>query len=134
MATTRAPADKSSTVLRLDATDALALQTKIQLLVALDRYPEALALLDADEDRLTQAYCLYKTGREGEAQEAVAQLDEEEGEDRAAKLLEAQVVCLECHGSRSVPLMLFNTCRATAWRITRLVATSSRTLRRPSTT
>lgn len=79
-------------MLRLNADDSLALQTKIQLLVALDRYPEALALLNADEDKLTQAYCLYKTGREGEAQQAVAQLDEEEGEDRAAKLLEAQVV------------------------------------------
>lgn len=74
----------------------------MQLLVALDRYPEALALLSADSDKLTRAYCLYKTGREGEAQQTIGELDDEESEDRAAKLLEAQVVSPSCRASTSL--------------------------------
>ena len=81
-----------SAVLRLDSADTLATHTQVQLLVALDRYPEALALLSPDSDKLTRAYCLYKTGRETEAQQTIGQLGDEEREDRAAKLLEAQVV------------------------------------------
>ena len=65
------------------------------LLIALDRHPAALALLgesDKDEPSLERIYCLYKTGRVAEAAAGLAQLDEEVAEERAVRLLEAQVV------------------------------------------
>lgn len=69
----------------------------MQLLIAVDRYPAALALLndtDQSEPSLEQIYCLYKTGRVAEAAEGLGALDEDAAEDRAVRLLEAQVVCL----------------------------------------
>lgn len=77
-------------VLRLTPTDTLATQTRIQLLIALDRYPAALQLLT--EPGIERIYCLYKTGRVAEAAEALNGLDEDAAETRAARLLEAQVV------------------------------------------
>jgi hypothetical protein len=41
---------------------------------------------------LTRAYCLYKTGREVEARQVLAEMDEDESEERGVKQLEAQVV------------------------------------------
>lgn len=120
-------------MLRLEPNDTLAAQTKIQILIAVDRYPEALALLNADSDKLTRAYCLYKTGREGEAQQAIGELDDEEGEDRATKLLEAQVVSCGDVDSLTIPDLLF-ILRATVSRITRPAATCSRISQPPSTT
>jgi thioredoxin-like negative regulator of GroEL len=58
-------------------------------LIALDRYPEALTLVQPESDNLTRAYCLYKTGRESEAK---AVLDQLPNHERDAQLLQAQVV------------------------------------------
>lgn len=69
----------------------MASQTRTQLLIALDRFPDALSALDV-ESSLERVYCLYKTGRENEAKEVLGDLDDELSEERAAKLLEAQVV------------------------------------------
>lgn len=76
-------------ILRLTPTDTLATQTRIQLLIALDRYPAALQLLT--DPGIERIYCLYKTGRVAEAAEALNGLDEDAAETRAARLLEAQV-------------------------------------------
>lgn len=91
----RRPLTTSCAVLRLAPADTLAGHTKVQLLIALDRHPAALALLgesDKDEPSLERIYCLYKTGRVAEAAAGLAQLDEEVAEERAVRLLEAQVV------------------------------------------
>ncbi|GAA5861565.1 hypothetical protein JCM1840_005412 [Sporobolomyces johnsonii] len=73
-------------ILRADPADPLAQQTKLQLLVALDRFPDALH--DRSTDALTRAYCLYKLGRAGEAATA---LEDEDDEDRAVQVMRAQV-------------------------------------------
>ncbi|KAL8279179.1 hypothetical protein RQP46_008435 [Phenoliferia psychrophenolica] len=81
-------------ILRLAPSDSLAGRTKVQLLIAVDRYPAALALLndtEKSEPSLEQIYCLYKTGRVAEAAEGLGALDEDAAEDRAVRLLEAQV-------------------------------------------
>lgn len=94
-------------VLRLNPSDALAARTKLQLQIALDEFPAALDAIAAsagddttpasaaateDGATLEEVYCLYKTGREREARDKLAELEVEVGESRAAKLLEAQVV------------------------------------------
>ena len=82
-------------VLRLAPADALAGQTKVQLLIAVDRYPAAISLLREagnGESSLEHIYCLYKTGRVAEAAEGLAALCEDAAEERAVRLLEAQVV------------------------------------------
>ncbi|GAA5943796.1 hypothetical protein JCM1841_001773 [Sporobolomyces salmonicolor] len=73
-------------ILRADPADPLAQQTKLQLLVALDRFPDALH--EHSTDALTQAYCLYKLGRAGEAATA---LEAEDDDDRAVQVMRAQV-------------------------------------------
>ena len=92
MLTISAPA-----VLRLSSVDALASHTKIQLLLALDRYADALRLLASkgteQEYAKEQVYCLYKTGRIADAGKAIEALHEQGGdEDRAIQVLEAQTV------------------------------------------
>ena len=82
-------------VLARDPADQLALATRAQLVVALDRYPEALQLESADP--LTRAYCLYKLARPNEAAEALNELANEQEvddpeQDRARQVLEAQLV------------------------------------------
>ncbi|GAA5841696.1 hypothetical protein JCM11251_007058 [Rhodosporidiobolus azoricus] len=78
-------------LLLLDSSDALALRTHSQLLVALDRFPEALKAQGADD--LSQAYCLYKLGRPADAQDKLRDLEEQgDGEeDRAREVLQAQL-------------------------------------------
>ncbi|KAK4705961.1 hypothetical protein P7C70_g251, partial [Phenoliferia sp. Uapishka_3] len=83
-------------ILRLASTDTLATQTKVQLLIAVDRYPAALTVLDSssnnkDQPTLERIYCLYKTGRVAEAAEGLESLDEQVADERAVRLLEAQV-------------------------------------------
>lgn len=81
-------------MLVLNASDQLAAQTRVQLLIALDQFPRAIDSIKSEQDETTleQVYCLYKTGREEEAAAALAELPVEVGESRAAKLLEAQIV------------------------------------------
>lgn len=79
-------------MLRLNPDDSLAAQTRIQVLIALDRYPQALELLQPESDSLTRAYCLYKTARESEAKAVLNQLPSDHSQDRSAQLLQAQVV------------------------------------------
>lgn len=82
-------------VLRLNPADELAAQTRVQLLIALDRFPTALEssnTLAEGDVTLEQVYCLYKTGREKDALSKLDQVPVEVGESRAAKLLEAQIV------------------------------------------
>lgn len=70
--------------------DELALQTQLQLLLALERYP--LALQSPQATPLEKAYALYKSSRPNEAK-AILQVDEIDlEEDRAAKVVLAQVV------------------------------------------
>lgn len=93
-------------VLRLIPGDQLAFQTKAQLFVQLDRYPDALALLAAQQDAqasVEQAYCMYKSGREAQALEGLKELDAEVRESRTAMLVEAQVV-------RTAPSSARDTC------------------------
>ncbi|GAA5912155.1 hypothetical protein JCM6882_003069 [Rhodosporidiobolus microsporus] len=78
-----------SKLLLLDPSDPLALRTRAQLLVALDRFPEALHA--EGTDTLAQAYCLYKLGRAGDAQDKLAEAEEEGEEDRAREVLQAQL-------------------------------------------
>lgn len=84
-------------VLRLTPADDVAAQTRVQLLVTLERYTDALAALDASgahETSPARIYCLYKASRVSEAREAVTALEDEAREDRTVQLLEAQVVRL----------------------------------------
>lgn len=94
-----------SAVLRLTPGDQLAFQTKVQLLVQLDRYPDALALLAAQQDAqasVEQAYCMYKSGREVQALGGLRELDAEVRESRTAMLVEAQVVRMASGGGRDM--------------------------------
>ncbi|KAM0793542.1 hypothetical protein ACM66B_000979 [Microbotryomycetes sp. NB124-2] len=84
-------------LLRLSEGDKLAVRTKVQLLIALDKHARALQLLndttlsnDAN-NQLMKAYCLYKMSRGDEAQAAVDDISSSERHDRPAKLLEAQI-------------------------------------------
>ncbi|BGP36217.1 hypothetical protein JCM10450v2_000113 [Rhodotorula kratochvilovae] len=78
-------------LLAADPTDHLALRTRAQLLVALDRYHDALAHPAADA--LARAYCLYKLARTDEAQQALntARDSGDDIDDRAADVLQAQL-------------------------------------------
>lgn len=78
-------------LLRLDSSDTLARQTKVQLLIAMERYAAALALTTDTELELERAYCLYQTGREAQV---ALQVD-----SRGAQVLQAQAV-------RSIPATL----------------------------
>ncbi|POY70324.1 hypothetical protein BMF94_6604 [Rhodotorula taiwanensis] len=73
-------------LLARDPQDQLARQTHSQLVVALDRYPDALRLDSTDD--ATRAYCLYKLAR---PQEARTVLEQAAGDDRANQVLEAQL-------------------------------------------
>ncbi|GAA5955295.1 hypothetical protein JCM8115_001907 [Rhodotorula mucilaginosa] len=80
-------------LLARDPDDQLALATRAQLVVALDRYPDALQLESLNP--LTRAYCLYKLARPHEAAEALEAVLEDEPadpeQDRARQVLEAQL-------------------------------------------
>ncbi|KAM0752645.1 hypothetical protein T439DRAFT_179434 [Meredithblackwellia eburnea MCA 4105] len=82
-------------ILRLSPADPLALQTRLQLLVALERYPDALKELSKSEiegqDGIEKAYCLSKTGRIDEAAAVIEGFPEETREDTVGRLIEAQV-------------------------------------------
>ncbi|GAA6047527.1 hypothetical protein JCM3770_005791 [Rhodotorula araucariae] len=79
-------------LLQLDPTDQLALRTRAQLLVALDRYPDALALTHPAHDALARAYCLYKLARPLDAQHALtAAVTATDIDHRAADVLQAQL-------------------------------------------
>ncbi|KAL7341080.1 hypothetical protein BJY59DRAFT_734272 [Rhodotorula toruloides] len=87
-----------SKLLRIDPSDPLALQTRSQLLIALDSYADALrSPASQGTSRLARAYCLYKLGRVDEARTELDALEEEdEGasdeEDRAREVLRAQLL------------------------------------------
>ncbi|GAA5999908.1 uncharacterized protein JCM10292_003532 [Rhodotorula paludigena] len=81
-------------LLALDAKDALALATRTQLLVALDRYRDALALDSTHDDPLARAYCLYKLARPHDARKKLetARVSTAHTYDpRAVDVLEAQL-------------------------------------------
>ncbi|GAA6008031.1 hypothetical protein JCM10207_007004 [Rhodosporidiobolus poonsookiae] len=79
-------------LLALDPTDALARHTRTQVLVALDRFADALAVETIDEAHATdRAYCLYKLGRASEAADMLDCADEDDGGDRAREVLRAQL-------------------------------------------
>jgi len=83
----------SRTVLRVDSQDVLALSTQLQLLIALERYPQALQ--NEQTTPLDKAYCLYKSGRASDAKVFLEEQDELDlEEDRGAKVVLAQVVSL----------------------------------------
>lgn len=85
------------TVLALDAHDALALATRTQLLVALDRYRDALALDSTHDDPLARAYCLYKLARPHDARKELKAARDSAAhayDPRAVDVLEAQLVRL----------------------------------------
>ena len=75
--------------------DLVAQHIKVIALLKLDRYDDALRVLEAGGDNLKKqagfeyAYVLYKSGKLEEALEAVSQA----GSSRGASHLEAQVVC-----------------------------------------
>jgi len=75
----------------LDAQDELALQTRAQLLLALERFHE---VADAATENggllLQQSYALYKLGRQKHALELIEGHSEEH---RGLKALKAQIVC-----------------------------------------
>ncbi|BGP21243.1 CDP-diacylglycerol-glycerol-3-phosphate 3-phosphatidyltransferase [Rhodotorula toruloides] len=87
-----------SKLLRIDPNDPLALQTRSQLLIALDKYADALReSASGGTSRLARAYCLYKLGRVDEAREQLDALEEEdegagEEERRAREVLRAQLL------------------------------------------
>ncbi|GAA6041559.1 hypothetical protein JCM8097_004264 [Rhodosporidiobolus ruineniae] len=78
----------TSKLLALDPSDSLARRTHQQLLVALERYRDALEV-DTNDDT-AQAYCLYKLGRPQDAQHKLRETDDGE-EDRAREVLQAQL-------------------------------------------
>ncbi|GAA6025148.1 hypothetical protein JCM11491_000232 [Sporobolomyces phaffii] len=76
-------------ILRADPHDALALATEVQLLLALERFPAAL-----QHDHATpveRAYALYKSARAPEARALLHAGDVDLDDDRAARVLLAQV-------------------------------------------
>jgi tetratricopeptide (TPR) repeat protein len=78
-------------VLALAPSSPLALRTKTQLLISLERYKEALAAAALSSDAsLLKVYCLYKMGAYQEADETLQQCAE--ADDRGRQLLEAQIV------------------------------------------
>ncbi|BGP12215.1 hypothetical protein JCM10213_007471 [Rhodosporidiobolus nylandii] len=106
-------------LLLLDPADPLALRTRQQVLIALDRFAEALeASADAQEGEVARAYCLYKLGRAGEAlrvleqEEERAEEEQEEEEDRAREVLKGQV--LYRLGSYSAAQSIFEDLSSTA--------------------
>ncbi|GJN91997.1 hypothetical protein Rhopal_005025-T1 [Rhodotorula paludigena] len=81
-------------LLALDAHDALALATRTQLLVALDRYRDALALDSTHDDPLARAYCLYKLARPHDARKELKTAHDSTAhtyDPRAVDVLEAQL-------------------------------------------
>lgn len=102
-------------VLRIDAADKDALQTKLFLLLQTEQYDDALTLIGSDSDSedphdFEKTYSLYRLQREAEAakglkvlKENVDEEDEEEG--RGVLHLEAQLVSL-CSIDRRCVLIL----------------------------
>ena len=85
-------------VLKLEPGDADALQTKLFLLLQTEQYDASLALIEANDDKVShefeRAYSLYRKQREPEAREVLDAIKAEKGDnDRGALHLEAQLVC-----------------------------------------
>ncbi|GAA5846877.1 hypothetical protein JCM9279_004477 [Rhodotorula babjevae] len=82
-------------LLALDPKDDLAIRTRAQLLVALDRYSDALHLDSTPhQPSLRRAYCLYKLARTHDAQHTLAAARGAQNaslDDRAADVLQAQL-------------------------------------------
>ncbi|GAA5891949.1 hypothetical protein JCM8208_002948 [Rhodotorula glutinis] len=81
-------------LLALDPKDDLALRIRAQLLVALDRYSDALDLDSNPQPSLHRAYCLYKLARTHDAQDTLAAARDAHDaslDDRAADVLRAQL-------------------------------------------
>lgn len=76
----------------MDAGNTLVERTRIQLLLTLDRYNEALSACSGQSNgSFEHGYALYKLGRHTEALKIIENLNTA-GDDRATKVLEAQVV------------------------------------------
>lgn len=76
--------------------DLRSLHAKVVALLKLDRYEDALHVLEdggeslKDEARLERSYALYKTGQLAEAERIAQRIDD----DRGARHVEAQAVCV----------------------------------------
>ncbi|GAA5956394.1 hypothetical protein JCM3765_005649 [Sporobolomyces pararoseus] len=77
-------------ILRVEPQDSLALATRLQLLLALERYPKVLKS-DQQVEPVERAYSLYKSARAAEAKLILEGDEIDVEEDRAAKVLLAQV-------------------------------------------
>ncbi|GAA5930268.1 hypothetical protein JCM3775_004347 [Rhodotorula graminis] len=76
-------------LLAIDPNDDLAIRTRAQLLVALDRYSDSLQL-ESTQPSLHRAYCLYKLARTHDAHDTLAAA-RHTADDRAADVLQAQL-------------------------------------------
>lgn len=94
MTTTEISSSLVVTVLVLTPSSQAVLLTKVSLLLHLDNYSSALALLDspslANSAVFERAYCLYKLGREDDAEEVLQTVKGKAGE--GGEFLEAQLV------------------------------------------
>lgn len=98
-------------ILKLEPGDADALQTKLFLLLQTEQYDASLALIEANDDKVShefeRAYSLYRKQREPEAQKVLNAIKAEKGDDdRGALHLEAQFNYRV--GSYHVALDLYN--------------------------
>lgn len=94
-------ANLTHAVLAIAPADPVAKRTKAQLLIALDRFSEAVALLDeaspagdvaGEPIALAKAYCLYKQGKEQQALDALEEGTWDEELERGVSALKAQTV------------------------------------------
>lgn len=90
----------ANNVLKKTKSDQSALRAKLVALIKLDRYNDALRLLEGDDSKnvienteLEHAYCLYKVGRINEASELAHKGTAGEKRKRGLQHVEAQSVC-----------------------------------------
>ncbi|KDE02391.1 hypothetical protein MVLG_07050 [Microbotryum lychnidis-dioicae p1A1 Lamole] len=83
-------------LLRLDPRDELALQTRLQLLIALDRFTQAVTAIESTHSATYKSYCCYKLARPSETIVLVdddgRQRQREQQDDRTAFVLRAQAL------------------------------------------
>lgn len=92
----------SDASLKQSKKDTKSLHAKVVALLKLDRYEDALQILEdggdalRDEALLERSYALYKTGQLDEARKIATDIDD----DRGARHVEAQAVCVQQSSSR----------------------------------
>ncbi|SCZ89769.1 BZ3500_MvSof-1268-A1-R1_Chr1-3g01567 [Microbotryum saponariae] len=83
-------------LLRLDPHDELALQTRLQLLIALDRFTQAVTAIESAHSATYKPYCCYKLARPSETIVLVdddgRERQREQQDDRTAFVLRAQAL------------------------------------------